>query len=91
MHLMFHERFRFSFDYYYKYTSNILFAVPVSGLTGVTSRWKNVGEMENQGIELTVGGDIIRTRDWNWSVEMNLGHNRNRIKELYGNKYGNHS
>lgn len=41
--------------------------------------------MENQGIELTVGGDIIRTRDWNWSVEMNLGHNRNRIKELYGN------
>ena len=82
---MFHERFRFSFDYYYKYTSNILFAVPVSGLTGVTSRWKNVGEMENQGIELTVGGDIIRTRDWNWSVEMNLGHNRNRIKELYGN------
>ena len=82
---MFQERFRFSFDYYYKYTSNILFAVPVSGLTGVTSRWKNVGEMENQGIELTVGGDIIRTRDWNWSVEMNLGHNRNRIKELYGN------
>lgn len=82
---MFQERFRFSFDYYYKYTSNILFAVPVSGLTGVTSRWKNVGEMENQGIELTVGGDIIRTRDWHWSVEMNLGHNRNRIKELYGN------
>lgn len=82
---MFHERFRFSFDYYYKYTSNILFAVPVSGLTGVTSRWQNVGEMENQGVELTVGGDIIRTKDWNWSVELNLGHNKNRIKELYGN------
>lgn len=45
---MFQERFRFSFDYYYKYTSNILFAVPVSGLTGVTSRWKNVGEWKTR-------------------------------------------
>lgn len=81
----FGDRLRFVFDYYYKYTSNILFKVPVSGLTGVTSRWKNVGEMSNKGIELTIGGDIIRTKDWTWSVEANLGHNKNEIKELYGN------
>lgn len=81
----FGDRLRFVFDYYYKYTSNILFKVPVSGLTGVTSRWQNVGEMSNKGIELTIGGDIIRTKDWTWSVEANLGHNKNKIKKLYGN------
>lgn len=81
----FGDRLRFVFDYYYKYTSNILFQVPVSGLTGVTSRWLNIGEMANQGIELTIGGDIIRTKDWTWSLEANLGHNKNKIKKLYGN------
>lgn len=81
----FGDRLRFVFDYYYKYTSNILFQIPVSGLTGVTSRWKNIGEMSNQGIELTIGGDLIRTKDWTWSMEATLGHNKNKIKELYGN------
>lgn len=81
----FGDRLRLVFDYYYKYTSNILFKVPVSGLTGVTSRWRNIGEMANQGIELTIGGDIIRTKDWTWSLEANWGHNKNEIKKLYGN------
>lgn len=60
----FNNRLRFVFDYYNKYTSNILYQVPVSGLTGITSRWQNVGEMRNSGIEITIGGDIIRTKDW---------------------------
>ena len=63
----FNNRLRFVFDYYNKYTSNILYQVPVSGLTGITSRWQNVGEMRNSGIEITIGGDIIRTKDWLWS------------------------
>ena len=81
----FRNRIRFVFDYYNKYTKNVLYQVPVSGLTGVTSRWQNVGEVRNQGIELTVGGDIIRTKDWLWSVDFNLGHNVNTVEKLYGN------
>ena len=81
---MFDNRLRVSFDYYNKYTSNILYAVPVSGLTGVTSRWQNVGEMRNHGIELNIGGDIISTKDWTWSIDANVGHNSNELKKLYG-------
>ena len=65
----FNNRLRFVFDYYNKYTSNILYQVPVSGLTGITSRWQNVGEMRNSGIEITIGGDIIRTK-YNPQIEM---------------------
>jgi TonB-linked SusC/RagA family outer membrane protein len=78
------ERYRLSLDYYNKYTDNILFRVPVSGLTGVTSVWQNVGEMENNGFEVVVGADIIKNKDWKWNVDFNLGLNRNEIKKLYG-------
>lgn len=80
----FNSRLRFVFDYYNKYTSNILYQVPVSGLTGITSRWQNVGEMRNSGIEITIGGDIIRTKDWLWSLDLNMGYNKNKLEKLYG-------
>ena len=80
----FNNRLRFVFDYYNKYTSNILYQVPVSGLTGITSRWQNVGEMRNSGIEITIGGDIIRTKAWLWSLDLNMGYNKNKLEKLYG-------
>ncbi len=81
---LFDNRLRIVFDYYNKYTTDVLYRTPVSGITGVTSRWQNVGEISNKGIELTIGGDIIRTKDWNWSLEANLGHNKNMVEKLYG-------
>lgn len=81
----FDNRLRLVFDYYNKYTSNILYQVPVSGLVGITSRWQNVGEMRNSGIEVTIGGDIIRTKDWLWSLDLNMGYNKNKLEKLYGN------
>lgn len=81
---LFDNRLRIVFDYYNKYTSDVLYKTPLSGLTGVTSRWQNVGEISNKGIELTIGGDIIRTKDWNWSIEANMGHNKNTVEKLYG-------
>ncbi|GHT20870.1 SusC/RagA family TonB-linked outer membrane protein [Bacteroidia bacterium] len=78
------QKFRLSLDYYNKYTDNILFQVPVSGLVGVTSMWRNIGEMENKGFEVVAGADIIKTQDWLWQVDANIGWNRNKIVKLYG-------
>jgi len=80
------NRFRLTFDYYNKNTSNLLYNVPVSGLTGVTGIYRNIGKLNNKGFELSVGADIIQTKDWHWSIDANLGHNKNEIKELYGGK-----
>src|SRR5690606_10881777 len=82
----FDYRLRFTFDYYVKNTDNILYRVPISGLTGVTSIWQNIGEMQNRGIELGIGGDIIRTEDLTWSLDFNLGHNTNELTNLYKTK-----
>jgi TonB-linked SusC/RagA family outer membrane protein len=86
---MFNNRARVSFDYYDKKTDNILYQVPISGLTGVTSVWKNIGKMQNRGIELTLGGDIIRKNDFTWSLDINIGHNKNKLTELIKSKDAN--
>ncbi|WP_454881756.1 SusC/RagA family TonB-linked outer membrane protein [Sphingobacterium detergens] len=77
------NRIRLNVDVYNKKTDNILYRVPISGLTGVTSVWKNVGKMTNKGIELTIGGDIIRSNDLTWSLDVNLGHNTNKLTDLF--------
>ena len=82
----FENRLRATIDWYVKNTDNILYNVPVSGLTGVTNVYKNIGKMRNTGIELSVGGDIIRTKDWNWSLDFNLAHNKNELRDLYAQK-----
>ena len=63
---------------------------PVSGpgrgmLRGKTGReWKKDGlttpeDMINNGLELTLNGDIIRTRDFVWSANMNITYNHEYV------------
>jgi outer membrane receptor protein involved in Fe transport len=67
----------------------VLYQVPISGLTGVTSIWKNIGKMQNRGIELTIGGDIVRNDNVHWSLDVNLSHNVNKLTELFATKDAN--
>ncbi len=77
------DRVRATFDFYNKVTDNVLHKVPTSAYTGVTSIWQNIGEIQNTGFEMTLGADIIRNKDWYWSVDFNLGTNKNEVKKLY--------
>jgi len=79
----FNNRLRLNLDYYIKNTDNILYNVPISGLTGVTSIWQNVGKMRNQGIEIALGGDLIRKDNFTWSLDVNVGTNVNKLTDIY--------
>ena len=83
---LFDNRLRATIDWYVKNTDNILYDVPVTGLTGVTRVYKNIGKIRNEGFELSIGGDIIRTKDWNWSIDLNMAHNKNELRDLYAQK-----
>lgn len=78
------KRIRLSFDYYNKYTSDLLYNVQLSTLTGYGNQWQNIGAVRNTGIELSVDADVYSNKDWTWTLGFNLGHNKNRIEELYG-------
>ena len=82
----FDNRLHMIFDYYIKNTDNIIYNVPVTGLTGVTSIYKNIGKMRNTGFEFSLGGDIIRNKDLNWNVEFNIAHNKNELRDLYSQR-----
>lgn len=58
--------------------------VPIE--TGETSSTYNVGSVRNQGIELSVTGGIIRTKDFQWDVTVNFSRNWNKILELSNGK-----
>ncbi len=78
------DRFNFTFDYYKKNTTDLLFRVPLPAVTGVSYIWKNAGEVQNQGFEFSVSADIIKNKEWLWNVSGNIGLNNNEMKELYG-------
>lgn len=80
------NRARFTFDVYDKNTSDLLYAVPVSGLTGVTSIWRNVGAVNNKGFEATASVDVIKNQEVTWTIDANIGLNRNKVTELYGQR-----
>ncbi len=77
------NRVRFSLDYYDKYTSDLLYYVALSTITGYGGQWQNIGAIRNRGMEVSVDATLVNTQDWNWNLGFNLGHNKNKIEELY--------
>lgn len=78
----FNNRLTVTLDAYYKETSDLLLNVPTESTTGFSSVLRNIGSVENKGVELEIGGTIIENKDWNWHVNVNLAHNKNEVTSL---------
>jgi TonB-linked SusC/RagA family outer membrane protein len=76
------NRLDFTAEYYIKNTSDLLYSRKLSSLTGYNSRYENVGAVRNTGIELSLSGDIIASKDVVWSAGVNFGYNTNKITAL---------
>ncbi|MCQ2139032.1 MAG: SusC/RagA family TonB-linked outer membrane protein [Bacteroidales bacterium] len=80
---LFNNRLNLQVDAYDNYTRDLLYSGRVSSIIESGSVTRNVGVMENKGFELTVGVDIIKQPQRDWSVRFNGSVNRNIIQELY--------
>ncbi len=69
-------------DAYYKKTSDLLLEVPIGFQQGVSSQLRNVGNVVNKGVELTVDALLASKHDLTWRVSANIAHNRNRITSM---------
>lgn len=77
----FRGRLNATIDYYNKRGENLLantMGVPTEGF-GYSTYSINNGEMLNRGIELSVSGDIIRTKDWTWGMNLVYSYNKNEV------------
>lgn len=83
---LFGDRFYGKFDYYRRKIDNLIYNVKVPQPPYTQgSQWQNIGSMESKGWEFEFGGDIIRTKDFTWTTNMNLSHNSGKILSLWGN------
>jgi TonB-linked SusC/RagA family outer membrane protein len=78
------NRLNVNFDYYIRTTKDLLYSVPIPSSSGYTSILSNIGEVQNHGWELTIGGNAYRDKDWSIDASVNLTYNKNEIKKLYG-------
>lgn len=80
----FGDRINGSVDYYNKKTTDLLFPVPVSQTSGFNSVLKNIGAMENSGVEFNLSTLNVETNNFSWSTDFNISFNKNKITDLGG-------
>ncbi|MDE7443685.1 MAG: SusC/RagA family TonB-linked outer membrane protein, partial [Muribaculaceae bacterium] len=71
-----------SLDYFYRKTSDMLFALSTPPSAGYTSYYVNLGDMRNAGFELVLNSDVIKTRDFQWHIDFNISYVKNKVLSL---------
>ncbi|HEV9035917.1 MAG TPA: TonB-dependent receptor, partial [Puia sp.] len=79
----FQNRLNASATWYHQNNKNAVLPLDVSGTSGYTTSVINAGNIENHGIELTVGGTPVTTKRFSWISTFNFSHNTSRIISLY--------
>lgn len=79
---LFRGRLNGAFDIYEKNTTDLLYFYKAPGNTGAGNVIGNLGNTKNNGMELSLDGDIIRNGNFTWNLGMNLARNRNRLVKL---------
>ena len=76
-------RFGFNVDGYYRKTTDLLSSIAIAGGTNFSDKLlKNIGSLENYGVEFAFNVKPIVTKDFVWDVTYNVGWNHNEITEL---------
>lgn len=76
------HRLRGGFTYYNRQTTDKHSYVSFPTSTGFSQSLTNNGDLRNRGVEVEVGADIIRTKDWTWNASVNFAYNKNTVTKL---------
>jgi TonB-linked SusC/RagA family outer membrane protein len=78
---LFNDRLGGAIEYYNKYGKDLLastMGVPTEGW-GYSTYQINNGEMQNRGVEISLSGDLIRSKDFTWGASLVYGYNKNKV------------
>ena len=79
---MLKNRLSFDISLYQSNATNQIFSVPQSTSTGFAFSQINAGEMQNKGIEVSLFGSPVKTKDFEWQVGVNWSKNKNEVVSL---------
>ena len=80
------DRISVTIDWYNKITSDLLLRATLPTSSGYGSAMKNVGAVQNKGLEFTVNTTNIKNRNFSWTTNFNIAFNRNKVLELTENQ-----
>lgn len=76
------NRISLSFDYYDKYTKDLIGDMNLNPTTGWLTTTGNLGEMSNRGLEISLNTTNIQTKDFQWRSMLTFSTNKNKIEKL---------
>ncbi len=79
---MFKNMLRGDINFYRRDSKNQILNVTVAPQSGYSSRQLNAGLIRNQGIEISLGGTIVNTRNFSWDIDANVSKNVNKLVKL---------
>lgn len=80
----FFNRLNLLVSIYNERTKDAILAMPIATSNGFSNYTKNIGELENKGIEFMLSGDALRLKEFRWNTSVSLSYNANKVKALYG-------
>jgi TonB-linked SusC/RagA family outer membrane protein len=80
----FNSRLRGSVDAYTRKTEDALVRTPFPLELGPDTYFSNFLDISNKGVEVSLGGDIVKTDNFTWSANINWAFNRNKLDKLKG-------
>lgn len=78
----FNNRVSAGLNLYHSVTSDLLSLQTLGFLSGLEYNWANAGKLQNDGLDVSVSGKLVATRNWSWQMGVSVGHYHNKIKEL---------
>ncbi|MBX2930789.1 MAG: TonB-dependent receptor [Chitinophagaceae bacterium] len=78
----FKRRLQGTVEYFNRVSNDLLFDVPQPISTGYLSAFQNIGTLKNTGIEIQLGYNIIRKKNFDWRADLNLTHYKNKFTKL---------
>lgn len=81
------QRLIISPEFYLNNSSNLLLNSRVPGSSGFTNMLRNIGKTRNIGADLTISSTNIQKKDFTWTTNFNISHNRNKIEALSGEQF----
>lgn len=78
----FNNRLSGSVDVYKSYTRNVLMNRKIPSTNGYTEVMENIGKTENFGIDVALNSVNIQKKNFTWTTDFTLSHNKEKIKEL---------
>jgi TonB-linked SusC/RagA family outer membrane protein len=79
----FNNRVTGEIDYYNKQTTDLLLYLPLPSTSGFTGVWKNVGELENKGVEFAFHSNNTKGA-FKWTTDFNIAFNKNKVINVNG-------